>query len=154
MSAGYYGIAVWHPKFEVNVGTLWRSALTYDAAFLATIGSRYRPQASDTCKAHNAVPLHHYTDIDDLIAHLPNGCPLVGVELDERAESLTAFTHPDRALYLLGAEDHGLPAAVLDRCHYVIQIPSPATWSLNVAVAGSLTMFDRYTKRTRTETAA
>lgn len=146
MTAGFYGVAVWHPKHEVNVGTLWRSAMTYQASMLATIGSRYKPQASDTCRAHNAIPLHHYRDIDDLIAHLPYGCPLVGVELDARAVSLNEFTHPVRALYLLGAEDHGLPAAVLDRCHHVVQIPSPSPWSLNVAVAGSLVMHDRWSK--------
>lgn len=146
MTAGYFGVAVWHPKHEVNVGTLWRSAHTYGAAMLATVGRRYSQQASDTCKAPNAIPLHHFTDVDDLIEHLPNSCPLVGVELDERAESLTVFTHPRRALYLLGAEDHGLPADVLARCHYVIQIPTPAAWSLNVSVAGSLVLHDRYVK--------
>ncbi|WP_280412587.1 RNA methyltransferase [Nocardia asiatica] len=154
VSAGYCGVAVWHPKHEVNVGTLWRSAHTYGAAFLATVGRRYTQQASDTCKAPNAIPLHHYGDIDDLIAHLPSSCPLVGVELDDRAETLTTFQHPDRALYLLGAEDHGIPPAVLDRCHYVIQIPSPAAWSLNVSVAGSLILHDRYIKSSRTEAAA
>ncbi|WP_063023910.1 RNA methyltransferase [Nocardia niwae] len=146
MSAGYAGIAVYHPKFEVNVGTLWRSAHTYGAAMLATVGRRYKPQASDTCKAPNAIPLHHYSDIDDLIAHLPHSCPLVGVELDDRAVSLTEYRHPPRALYLLGAEDHGLPDTVLARCHEVIQIPSPAPWSLNVSVAGSAVLLDRYVK--------
>ncbi|WP_433703623.1 RNA methyltransferase [Prescottella equi] len=147
--SGYFGVAVWHPKFEVNVGTLWRSAMTYDAAFLATIGRRYEPQASDTCKAPLSLPLHHYADIDDLITHLPKSCPVVGVELSERAIPLTEFAHPVRALYLLGAEDHGLPAAVLERCHHVVQIPTPAAWSLNVSVAGSLVMHDRVvTKRT------
>jgi tRNA G18 (ribose-2'-O)-methylase SpoU len=61
---------------------------------------------------------------------------------------LTRFRHPARALYLLGAEDHGLPPEVLERCHYVVQIPTPAPWSLNVSVAGSLVMHDRYLKTT------
>jgi tRNA G18 (ribose-2'-O)-methylase SpoU len=90
------------------------------------------------------VPLHHYADLDDLIAHLPHGCPLVGVELDARSEPLPLFTHPRRALYLLGAEDHGLPPAVLERCHHVVQIPTPQPWSLNVAVAGSIVMAHRW----------
>jgi tRNA G18 (ribose-2'-O)-methylase SpoU len=146
MTAGYFGVAVWHPKHEVNVGTLWRSAHTYGAAMLATVGRRYSPQASDTCKAPNKIPLQHFSDIEDLVAHLPHGCPLVGIELDDRAEALTTFEHPRRALYLLGAEDHGLPDGVLKRCHYVVQIPSPAAGSLNVSVAGSLVLHDRYVK--------
>ncbi len=146
LTRGYYGVAVWHPKHEVNVGTLWRSAFTYDAAMVATVGTRYNRQASDTCKTYNSIPLHHFSDLDDLVAHLPHGCPLIGVELDDRAEPLDSFRHPDRALYLLGAEDHGLPDVVLDRCHNVIQIPTPQVWSLNVAIAGSLVMHDRFRK--------
>ncbi len=95
------------------------------------------------------MPLHHYADLEDLLAHLPTGCPLVGVELDERAVPLPEFAHPLRALYLLGAEDHGLPPAVLQRCHHLVQVPTPQAWSLNVAVAGSLVMSDRYADRQR-----
>lgn len=146
MNRGYFGVAVWHPKHEVNVGTLWRSATAYQASFVATIGRRYTHQASDTCKTPHHRPLMAYDDMDDLIGHLPHGCPIVGVELSDRAESLTRFRHPANALYLLGAEDHGLPEKVLDRCHYVVQIPSPVDWSLNVSVAGSLVMHDRWVK--------
>lgn len=143
---GFFGIAVYRAKHEVNVGTLWRSASSYGAAMVATVGERYQRQSSDTTKAWRHTPLVHYRDIDDLIEHLPHACPLVGVELDPRANLLTQYAHPDRALYLLGAEDHGLPVAVLDRCHQVVQIPSPQPWSLNVAVAGSLIMHDRFVK--------
>ncbi|QIS07901.1 hypothetical protein F5X71_34860 [Nocardia brasiliensis] len=146
---GYYGIGIWHPKRAANVGGLWRSAMSYDAALIATVGRRYATQASDTCATPKSVPLHHYSDIDDLVGHLPHSCPLVAVELDSRAESLTAFAHPARAMYLLGAEDHGLPASVLDRCHRIVTVPTPAPWSLNVAVAGTLVMHDRYLKRLR-----
>jgi tRNA G18 (ribose-2'-O)-methylase SpoU len=146
MTAEFFGVAVWHPKFEVNVGTLWRSAKTYDAALLATVGTRYQAQASDTCKAPQSIPLQHFMDIDDLVSHLPHGCPLVGVELDPRAVPLPEFHHPRKAMYLLGAEDHGLPQHIIDRCHLLVQIPTPALWSLNVAVAGSILLHDRYTK--------
>lgn len=143
---GYFGCAVWQPKREVNVGTVWRSAMTYHAALVATIGRRYEPQASDTCNTPNSVPLQHFTDIDDLVTHLPHGCRLIGVELSERAESLTGFQHPAQALYLLGAEDHGLPAHVLNRCHKIVQIPTPAAWSMNVAAAATVVFHDRHTK--------
>lgn len=146
---GFFGVAVYHAKHEVNVGTLWRSASSYGAALVATVGERYRRQSSDNTKTWRHTPLVHYRDIDDLIEHLPHACPLVGVELDPRANLLTQYAHPDRALYLLGAEDHGLPVSVLDRCHQVVQIPSPQPWSLNVAVAGSLVMHDRFVKASR-----
>jgi tRNA G18 (ribose-2'-O)-methylase SpoU len=141
---GYYGVAVYRPKIGANVAMLWRSASVYGAAFLATVGHRYQRHCADTPNSPLHTPLHHYADLEDLIAHLPHSCPLIGVELDGRAAPLDTYTHPDRALYLLGAEDDGLPPAVLDRCHQIVQIPTPVAHSLNVAVAGGLVMAHRY----------
>jgi tRNA G18 (ribose-2'-O)-methylase SpoU len=144
-SRGYFGVAVWHPKHEVNIGSLWRSAHLYGAAFVATVGSRYaHRQASDTMATTRHTPLHHYDTIDDLIDHLPHSCPLVGVELDPRAVGLDRFVHPLRALYLLGAEDHGLPPKITDRCHFLVQIPTVVNRSMNVASAGTVVLADRH----------
>lgn len=137
-------MACYRPKTGANVGSLWRSATLFGAAFLATVGRRYVRQASDTEKAANHTPLLHFADLDDLIEHLPHSCPLVGVELDPRATPLPRFAHPERALYLLGAEDHGLPPAILDRCHHVVQIPTLLPRSMNVACAGSVVMASRF----------
>lgn len=145
-SRGYFGIAVYQPKTEANVGTLWRSAFLFGAAFIATVGHRYERQGSDTPGTPNHVPLLSYSTLDDLVTHLPYNCPLVGVELAERATALTQFAHPLRAVYLLGAEDRGLPPAVLERCHHVVQIPGVRDWSMNVSVAGSIVMYDRFAK--------
>lgn len=145
-NAGYFGIVIYKPKFETNVGTLWRSAFLQNAAFVGTVGARYKLQASDTPHTTNHIPLVHYTDIDDMINRLPFSCPLIAVELDDCAKSLPEFWHPPRAVYLLGAEDNGIPRSVLDRCHYVVQIPTVRDWSMNVAAAGSIVMYDRMAK--------
>lgn len=147
MSRGFFGVAVYHPKTAANVGTLWRSANAYGAAFLATVGLRYKPQSSDTCRSPDHVPLHHYADLPDLLSHLPLSCPLIGVELTDSAVRLDVFEHPLRALYLLGAEDHGLPPTVLEQCHRVVCVPTEVPWSLNVATAGSLVIYDRWLKQ-------
>lgn len=141
---GFFAVGIHHPKNEVNVGTLWRTASLYDAAFVFTIGRRYRPQASDTPKTPRHTPMLHFTDVDDLIEHLPWSAPLVGVELDPRAQQLESFVHPERAVYLLGAEDHGLPRPVLNRCHSLVQISTVHPESMNVAVAGSLVLWHRH----------
>lgn len=148
MTRGYFGVGIWHAKHDVNIGTLWRSATLYDAAFVFTVGARYQPQASDTCKTPLHTPLLHFADIDDLVAHLPHSCPLIGVELDPCARELTGYQHPQRAAYLLGAEDHGLPSAVVERCHDLVVIPTVRGFSHNVAVAGALVLHDRHVKRT------
>lgn len=145
---GFFGVAVYRPKQESNVGSLWRSSSAYGASFLATVMERYpRRQAGDTTDSARHIPLQHYATLSDLIEHLPQGCPLVGVELDPRATPLNEFQHPERALYLLGAEDKGLPMEVLDRCHYLVQVPTVTPWSINVACAGSAVLYDRYAKR-------
>lgn len=141
---GFYGVVCWQPKHETNVGTLWRQAFLYESSFIGTIGRRYERQASDTPNTAMRVPMFTYTDVDDLKAHLPFGCPLIGVELSDTAVPLTKFWHPPNAVYLMGAEDHGLPTSVLAKCHQVIQIPAPREWSMNVSVAGSIVLYHRY----------
>ena len=147
---GYFGIAIYGAKHSTNVGSLWRTADSYGAAFLGTVGKRYGNQPSDTTKAPQHTPLVHYSDLNDLIEHLPHGCPLIGVELDPRAVPLDKFSHPERGLYLLGAEDNGLPPAVVDRCHYLVEIPALTHSSLNVAVAGGIVASHRYLQLRRT----
>ena len=62
---------------------------------------------------------------------------------------LASFEHPERAIYLLGAEDHGLPPAIVRQCSHVVSLEAARTPSYNVAVAGSLVMYDRLSKRGR-----
>lgn len=137
----YFEIGVYHPKTEHNVGTLWRSALQLGAAGVFTVGRRYERQSSDTCAAPRHIPLRHHLTFEELLATRPIGAVLVGVEMG--GDPLATFAHPAQAIYLLGAEDSGLPAAVLARCDSVVSIESVVTPSYNVAVAGSLVMWHR-----------
>ena len=142
---GYYGIGIWHPKADVNVGSLLRSAASLGAAFVFTIGRRYTQEAPDTTRAWRHVPLWHFEAFADLRAALPFHCWLVGIELDERARPLQTFCHPERAVYLLGAEDQGLNEAMRAACNELVQLPG--THCLNVATAGAIVLYDRVVKR-------
>lgn len=143
--SGYFGIAVYHPKNEVNIGTLWRTAYIYNAMFIATIGRRYEPQSSDTTNTDKHIPLYEYDNFNDFLSHRPFNCPLVAVE--QYGESLKDFLHPDRAIYILGAEDHGLPKDVINKCQYYIEITTPKKISLNIATAGALVIESRYNQK-------
>jgi len=147
-SRGFFGIGVFHPKHECNIGTLWRSAYAFHASFIYTIGRRFQKQASDTPQAWRSVPMFHFSTIDDLIEHLPFSCPLVAVELVDGATPLNRFCHPQRACYLLGAEDHGLPQSVIERCSFSLVVPH-ARICLNVSTTGSLVLYDRQVKSAR-----
>ena len=143
-AAGYFGIGVYQVKRTENVGMLWRSAWQLGAAFLFTIGTRYKPMSDDVFKSWLQVPLFRYDTFAEMTATSAYSCQLVGVEM--AGTPLPGFVHPDRAVYVLGAEDGGLPNEIRDRCHQVISIPSVRTASYNVAVAGTLVMYDRMVK--------
>jgi len=138
---GYFEIGIYNSKTPHNLGTLWRSAFQLGAAGIFTIGHRYQKQASDTVKAYKHIPLRQFTTFDEFMLARPHDCPLIGIEMGGR--SLGAFTHPEAAIYLLGAEDHGLPPKIIEKCQHVISIDSIRTASFNVAVAGSLVMYHR-----------
>jgi tRNA G18 (ribose-2'-O)-methylase SpoU len=142
--SGYFGVGIFHSKTAVNVGTLFRSAYVLGASYVFTIGRRYTRQASDVGHATMHMPLFHYHNFEDFYGAMPKGSVLVGIELVTTAQCIRRFSHPKRACYLLGAEDHGLPPAIMARCHTLVKLPG--THSLNVATAGSLVMYDRWAK--------
>lgn len=143
-----FAVGIDHPKREINVGTLWRSAHCFGARMLFTVGRRYREQASDVTKAWRWLPLLHFTNWDDYQCHAPLGWLTIGVEIDDAAVDLADFIHPKSAVYVLGAEDSGLSHAARAVCQQVVSIRS--AYCLNVAVAGSIVMWDRTRKKGNT----
>lgn len=139
---GYAGIGVYHPKAEVNIGTLVRSARAFDAAFVFTIGRRYGKQKSST-SAERHIPVLHYEDDAAWRDSMPTDAELVAVEVGG-PYTLETFVHPERAVYLLGPEDGTLPESFLSSCQ-VVSIPT--RYCLNVSTAGSIVLYDRAAKR-------
>jgi tRNA(Leu) C34 or U34 (ribose-2'-O)-methylase TrmL len=127
---GYFGIGIAAGKTPENVGTLWRT---------------------DTTKADRHVPLYDHLDAEAFLQSLPVGASLIGVEYGEHAayvpQPLPEFAHPDRAVYLLGAEDRGIPLELQKECESLIYVP--ADYCLNVAVTGSMVLYDRTAKVVR-----
>jgi tRNA G18 (ribose-2'-O)-methylase SpoU len=144
MARGWFAIGIEHTKTETNVGTLWRTAFSLGAAYIFTIGRRYKRQASDTVAAWKSIPLFHYDTLDDMLAVRPHDALLVGVELTPEAMPIGDFSHPERAVYLLGAEDNGLSSRAVDKCNRIVVLPGK--FCHNVAVAGAMVMFDRVSK--------
>jgi len=138
---GYFEIGIYNGKTPANLGTLWRSAYQLGAAGIFIIGSRFQKQASDTVKAWRHIPLRKYDDLEHFLSCRPHDCRLVGVEMG--GTPLNEFTHPERAIYLLGAEEHGLSAAATKVCNNLVSLEAINTESYNVAVAGSLVMYHR-----------
>ena len=141
-SRGYFGIGVEGVSKSSNVGALLRTAHAFGAAFCFVADAGFDARAgrsADTSDTQSHVPLWRFASAEAI--ELPQGCPLVGIELLDDATELPSFRHPLNAAYILGPERSGLSPAVLARCRHVVRIPT--RFALNLAVAGALVLYDR-----------
>ena len=145
--AGYFGIGIVKPKHEANVGTLWRSAWQLGASFIFTVATRFKYEASDTTQAYKQLPLHKHEDWGGFAESSPHGAVWVAVEMG--GTPLQDFEHPPRAVYVLGSEDNGLNRPVVEACQCHVALPKwvGRSSSYNVAMAGTLVMYDRMIKQ-------
>ena len=145
---GYFGIGVEGASKAMNVGSLYRTAHAFGASFLFTVGAAYAREEgalADTSDSPGALPFYEFADVEAM--RLPQGCTLVGIELMDDAVELPSFRHPRNAAYVLGPERGALSPAILQRCAHVVKIPTK--FSINLALAGALVMYDRLVSRGR-----
>ena len=138
---GYFGIGVEGISKPMNLGNLMRSAHAFGASFVFTIDAYYkvRDAKSDTSRTPEQIPYHAWDSLDDMA--LPKGCRLVGVELLDDAVDLPSFRHPTQAAYVMGPERGSLSPELIERCEFVLKIPT--AFCINVATAGAIVMYDR-----------
>ena len=139
---GYFGIGVEGVSKAMNVGSLFRTAHAFGAAFVFTVAAAYPRKVgghADTSDTPGHVPFYEFPDIDSML--LPEGCVLIGVELTDEAVELPSFYHPQTAAYVLGPERGSLSPELTARCHSVVKIPT--RFSVNLGIAGAIVMYDR-----------
>ncbi len=138
---GYFGIGVEGVSKAMNAGNLYRSANAFGASFMFTVAAVYTADdaTSDTSDASGQLPFYRFETVETLL--LPEGCALVGVEVHDDAVELPSFRHPRRAAYVLGMERMGLTDDMISCCDHLIRIPT--RFSLNLASAGVVVMYDR-----------
>lgn len=139
---GYCAIGLSNPKDSGNVGSALRAAGIFGAALVMTTGKRYRKHSADTMATYRHLPL---LQVDDLRAVIPYDCVPVAVEIAPGAVQLPAYTHPERAFYVFGAEDQTLGRGTLAWCRDVIYIP--VSRCLNLAACVNVVLYDRCAKR-------
>ncbi len=143
-------IAGWNTSKEHNVGTLVRTAHAVAAQEVVLVGDReWNIEAAKTAQDFTDVTI--LEDETAFLDHVRNrNWSLVAVELDDRAVSLFEAEYPPNPCFLLGAERDGLPQSLIDAAEVVVQIPQ---WGLvpclNLAVAGSIVMYDYLAKLQR-----
>lgn len=140
MDRGWTGIGIFGSKFPTNIGTLVRSARCFGVDFVFTIGARYE-KGAPAVGHDDHIPVFNYDEwFGGAEESLPGDGQVVCVENGKSSTDLRRFNHPERAIYLLGAEDTGLPDEITDE-YPIVHIESD--WCLNVAQAGTLALYDR-----------
>lgn len=141
---GYAAIALHSPKTDGNIGGAVRAAGIFGARLVvigaARTSTKGRVERTDPRSTHRHLPVQWLPNVLD---GLPHECSAVAVEMSPRATRLPDFQHPERAFYIFGAEDTGIPQELLDVCDHVVQIPAG---SMNLAAAVNVVLYDRTSK--------
>jgi tRNA G18 (ribose-2'-O)-methylase SpoU len=146
-----FAIAAWEISKEHNVGTLVRTAHAAAASEVILLGEReWNVEAARTADLYTEITQLE-ADIEALRDHLNRRrWNLVAVELTTSSVNLFDAGYPERPCFLLGAELGGVPDELLEEAALTVQIPQ---WGLvpclNLAVAGSLVVYDYLAKRHR-----
>jgi len=138
---GYFAIGVDGVSKPMNLGNLLRISNAFGASFFFTVNAQVslKDAQSDTSRAQGNIPVYAFPEAAAF--RLPVGCRLVGVEITDDAVELPRFRHPASAAYVFGAERLSLSPAVIERCEFVVKIPT--RFSINVGMAGAIVMYDR-----------
>lgn len=138
---GYFGIGVEGLSKPLNAGNLYRSAHAFGASFVFTVAAAYDSEIrkADTSDVTGQLPFYEFESLETML--LPRGCSLIGVELTDEAIELPSFCHPRCAAYVLGMERGSLSPTLTSCCDHIVKIPTK--FSLNVATAGAVVMYDR-----------
>ena len=126
-------LALWRVSDPGNVGTLIRSADAFGAAVMLSEGcaDAYGPKALRAAMGSTfRVPLLDFDLPQDAVALVASG--------GEPIQRLAAHS-----TFVLGSERDGLPDEILERCAAKATIPVQGVDSLNVAMAGTIALYER-----------
>jgi TrmH family RNA methyltransferase len=131
-----------------NLGTLIRTSEAIGGAGFILIGQHIDPFDADVIRASMGALFPqtfirtNFSALRQWIRH--HRCQVVGASPDGTAD-LHRFAYPRSTLLLLGEERQGLTQQQRDLCQHLVRIPMVGmTDSLNLAVAGSLLMYEVY----------
>jgi len=127
-------LALWRVSDPGNVGTLLRSADAFGAAVMLSDGCAdpFGPKALRAAMGSTfRVPLVDFALSNAVALVAEGGEPLCDLELERYST------------FVLGAEREGLPEEILERCEARATIPVQSVESLNVAMAGTIALYER-----------
>lgn len=152
------------PRFDFNVGNSLRACALLGATPLCWTGDRVplpdewhdgaRMPREERMKCYRRVKLDKVASTKPLDIFMRVGFTPVCVEIGDSTENLIHFQHPQRAVYVFGPEDGGVPKGVRNHCHRFVRIPvaipaddPDARTPYNLAAAVNLVLYDRLLKQ-------
>jgi RNA methyltransferase, TrmH family len=148
---GLCWVVVENMRSPGNLGTLIRTSEAVGGAGFILIGGRVDPFDSDVIRASmSAILCQKFvrTNLSELRRWMHrHRCPCIGASPDGNID-LHQFNYPASTLLFLGEERQGLTQQQRELCQDLVRIPMVGTAdSLNLAVAGSLLMYEVYRSR-------
>ncbi|WP_019499315.1 TrmH family RNA methyltransferase [Pseudanabaena sp. PCC 6802] len=134
-----------------NLGTLIRTSEAFGGAGFILIGNRIDPFALDVVRASMGAVFRQVfvrTNLSTLQAWGErHQCAVIGASPDGTMD-MHQLQYPHPTLLFLGEERRGLTQAQRQFCQQLVRIPMVGTAdSLNLAIAGSLMMYEMYRSR-------
>lgn len=138
------------PKYPHNVGHVVRACAALGAPALRWTGDRVTgrigtrlPREERLAAYKERVDFREVANHDRPLEHpIHWGMTPVCVEVSDKAEPLDTFIHPERAVYVFGPEDGGVPKGIRTACHRFVTIPIDIR-CLNLAAAVGVVLWDR-----------
>jgi tRNA(Leu) C34 or U34 (ribose-2'-O)-methylase TrmL len=136
----HFSLAIIGGKYRENLGHIMRLALNFGASSIYLVGCKYTRQAADTLNTAHTIPVVECEEIPDIV-----GTQRVYLELSPDAVPLPEYSHPKRALYIIGPENGSLDVPHGFDC---VEIQTVA--SMNQSQATAVLLYDRKAKEMRT----
>ena len=154
--ANYIRVVLVQPTHPGNIGATARAMANMGVSELALVQPRDFPGAEASARAAGAdAILEHALVVDDLDQAIADCALVVGASARSRSiewpqlspaqamEKVAETARHAPVALLFGRESRGLTNRELERCHYLVRIPSePAFPSLNIASAAMVLLYE------------
>lgn len=139
-------VAAWKVKNPENIGSLIRVMDNIGGTELFLLDDENPKRESQIKKtaglSYDHVRVHRVSG-EWFFQNLPEGYSVCAVETSTGSANIFHAEFPQKIIFLLGSEMHGLPALFLEKCEQVVHIPMTGPCkSMNLSHALAVSLFE------------